>query len=582
MVLGGVPKLLPLDTAAARIRETRREATKARGGAPYFFVCGAGISVPSVPLAWAIEKECRDRAESLGLTLGQPPADADAAARYSFWLEQAYPDADQRRAYFREKIADRPLTDANLRLAHLLSSGALTRCLVTPNFDDFASRSLALFGRPHVVCDHPATTARVDLDSDDPQIIHVHGTYWFYDLINTDDEIAARAEGMRGGPGMSELLGDLLGRRVPLVIGYSGWEGDVIMKALKRRLKTPLRNQLYWFCFDRPAVDGLPSWLREHPNVCFVVPEASERQPAEQVFDALLATLRAPAPALTRDPLAFFAKRLRKSAPERAKGTPDPYFFEEVVARVERAAALVGAQRMSDAKERIESVRDAVRGGRYDLAARRARAVELRGLERERIEELLDALWPACAQPGLDPREDARVYDTFLRIADSRPTARIKRGRLTGALIGRVGALLRADHPRKARRALEDARTRLAGELEAMPRARQRLMLFEARIHARSGATDRALEAYDSLRTAFGRSRDRRIREGVIRAAIEAAELALQGGYPDRALARLAPYREEGPALGRITGEVHLLEAEAYEALGQPAEATAARARATR
>ncbi|MAQ19426.1 MAG: hypothetical protein CMN30_32085 [Sandaracinus sp.] len=571
-------KLLPLDTAAARIRETGREAQKGRGGAPYFFICGAGISVPSVPLAWAIEKECRDRAESLGLTLGTPPA--DPAGRYSFWLEQAYPDADQRRAYFRQKIVGRPLTDANLRLAHLLSSGALTRCLVTPNFDDFASRALTLFGRPHVVCDHPATTARIDLDSDDPQIIHVHGTYWFYDLINTDDEIAARAQGMRGGPGMSELLGDLLGRRVPLVVGYSGWEGDVVMQALKRRLQAPLRNQLYWFCFDRAAATALPDWLRDHPNVCLVVPADGERQPAERVFDALLAALRVEAPALTRDPLAFFAKRLRESAPERAPGAPDPYFFDDVVSRVEKAAALVGSQRSSDTKERIESVRDAVRGGRYDLAARRARGIELRGMEKARVEELLEALWPACAQPGLDPKEDARVFDTFVSILDERPTAEVKRGRLASVLIGRVGAQLRADHPRKARRALEDARTRLTEDLPGMPRARQRLQLFDARIHAHNGADERALETYDALRQAFGRSRDRRIREGVIRAGVEAAEIEVRLGHADRALRRLDPYRDPSPspALQRVTSDVHRVAALAHEALGQHAEAAAARA----
>ena len=586
--LESVSTLLPLETAAARIRETVRESRKPRathGSAPYFFVCGAGISVPSVPLSWAIQKECRDRAESLGLASGKAPS--DPAGQYSFWLEQAYPDADQRRAYFRDKILGRPLTDANLRLAHLLAASAVSRCLVTPNFDDFASRALGLFGRPHVVCDHPATTARIDLDGEDPQIIHVHGTYWFYDLINTDDEIDGRAKGMRGGPGMGELLGELLARRVPLVVGYAGWEGDVIMSALKRRLKTSLRNQLYWFCFSRESVDALPAWVRDHPNVCFVVPEPGDRQPAEQVFDALLGALRVDAPALTRDPLGFFADRLRQSAPERAPGSPDPYFFDEVVARVERAAALVGAQRTSDARARIESVRDAVRRGRYDLAARRARALELRGLERGRVEELLDALWPACAHAGVDPKEDARVYEAFLQVVDARPTARVRRGRLASVLIGRVAALHRAGHPRKARRALEDARTRLASDLAEMPRARQRLLLFDGRIHAKAGRDERALEVYDAIRSEFGRSRDRRVREGVIRAGVEAAALLVAAGREAEAQKQLAPYVGEGsvvPALRRVTTDALVVAARAEEALGDvgAAERLRERARALR
>ncbi|MCA9612271.1 MAG: hypothetical protein KC586_05890, partial [Myxococcales bacterium] len=112
--------ILSLRTAAVRIRETRRAAAKRgrhAGPSPYFFVCGAGISVPSVPLAWQIQEECRERATSLGLATGSAPS--DPAGAYSYWLEQAFPDPEQRRAYFRKAIDGKPLTDANLRLAHL-------------------------------------------------------------------------------------------------------------------------------------------------------------------------------------------------------------------------------------------------------------------------------------------------------------------------------------------------------------------------------------------------------------------------------------------------------------------------------
>lgn len=506
--------LLDLPTAAARIRETRRAAASRRAPSPYFFVCGAGISVPSVPLAWAIEKECKERATALGLATGDGPD--DPAGGYSYWLEQAYPDPDQRRAYFREKIEGRPLTDANLRLAHLLSDGALTRFAVTTNFDDFLSRALHLFGQPHVVCDHPATTARIDLDATDVQLVHVHGTYWFYDLVNTDVEISDRARGARSGPGMSELLGDLLRSRAPLVTGYSGWEGDVLMTALQARLAAGLRHQLYWFCYTRDALVSLPGWLRGHPNVCFVVPEDGARLPADQVLDELLRTFKVEAPPLTRDPLGFFADRLRESAPRRAPDAPpDLYFFEDLVRRVEEAARRSVDPKSTEAA--IEGVRDAVRRGHYASAAQRAGRIALGGLSRKRREDLLAALWPAVSRGGRSANEDLRILDAFLRVIDASAKGKlpVSNGRYAAALIGRVGALLQLGHPRKARQAADDGIARLGRKLGRMPRAHHRLRRLRARALVAERRLDAALTEYEELRARFADATEARLRVSV-------------------------------------------------------------------
>lgn len=533
--------LLSLRTAAARIRETRRAARpRARHGAPspYFFVCGAGISVPSVPLAWQIQEACRERAISLGLATGEAPT--DAAGAYSYWLEQAFPDPDQRRAYFRGAIEGKPLTDANLRLAHLLADGALTSFLVTPNFDDFVSRALQLFGRSSVVCDHPATSARVDLDASDPQVVHVHGTYWFYDLVNTDAEIRARASGMRDGPGMGELLGDLLRARVPLVVGYSGWEGDVIMTALRARLTAgALRHQLYWFCYSRAAYEALPAWLREHPNACFVLGESDAALPADQVFDELLRVFEVDAPPLTRDPLAFYADQLRRWAPVRpATATPDPYFFEDVIRRLERASRLLGddARKIEPA---LEQIRDAIRRGRYGLAAKRANAIELKPLRMEQLRRLLEALWAAVSRGGRTPKEELELHAAFLRIVDERPRAPVEKGRLAGVLIARAAAHLASGAADAARAAVSDARARLGPELEKMPRARHRLARLEARALLAADRREEALAIYDALETRFARAVEPRLRASVASAGRERAELLIGLGRADDALAAL-------------------------------------------
>lgn len=496
------PQLLDLDTAAARIRESAKgQSAKGHRPSPWFFVVGAGVSCPSIPLAWGITTACQQRAESLGLACGGPPPAPSAA--YGYWLTQAYPDPDQRRAYFRGLIEGRPISEANLRLAHLLASGAVTNIAVTTNFDDFISRGLHLFGRPHVVCDHPATSARIDLDAQEPQIVHVHGTYWFYDLVNTEVEMGERAgrgaahpegsgpEGsgpdgsVRSEPEMGELLDTLLRSRSPLVVGYSGWEGDVIMTALRRRLRRGLKHTLYWFCFDRDSPASMPPWLALHPNVCFVVPDADAppsraAQPADRVFDALLRSFRVAAPRLTTDPLGFVADQLRGSMPEPPKngGAADPYYFGEVLRRVERGGELEQRDR-KDREAAIERVRDAVRRSRYGQAASQAANIPARSLDAAGHRALLDALWPAAARGGAHPKEELRIYDTYLTVVDRRPRVAIHRGRLAAVLIARSAALLAQGKSRNAVRAAREALERLGAD--KMPRARLRLQLLEAR-----------------------------------------------------------------------------------------------------
>src|SRR5439155_7544974 len=107
------------------------------------------------------------------------------------------------------------------------------------------------------------------------QIVHVHGSYLFYDCANLRGEIVGRAQLDRETSlTMVGLLDNVLWARSPIVVGYSGWEGDVIMSALKRRLGggQPLGHTVYWVCYKREAAAQLPEWLRANGNVRFVVP----------------------------------------------------------------------------------------------------------------------------------------------------------------------------------------------------------------------------------------------------------------------------------------------------------------------
>jgi hypothetical protein len=133
-------------------------------------------------------------------------------------MDAAFPQAEQRRKYLQEKVQGKNISPATLRLAHLLQDGRIARTVVTPNFDDFLTRALTLFGVPHIICDHPHTVRRLATQSETRQILNVHGTYWFYDCCNLKGEIKQRTQD--GAASVSSFLANLLWQSSPIVIGH--------------------------------------------------------------------------------------------------------------------------------------------------------------------------------------------------------------------------------------------------------------------------------------------------------------------------------------------------------------------------
>ncbi|MCU0585575.1 MAG: caspase family protein [Desulfobacterales bacterium] len=353
--------LLDLSPAVMEIRQACDELSESAHRSPFFFIVGAGISHPPVPLAASVIAHCREVATHYQRAI--PPAAGQALDEYSHWFGLAYPGARQRQQYLRSLIEKKPLSLASLRLAHLLSSHKLTNLVVTTNFDDFIARALRLFGEEPAVCDHPRTVGRIDRERADIQILHVHGSYLFYDCANLRGEVTDRARPDEETSFTTVgLLDSLLWSRSPLVIGYSGWEGDVIMSALKRRLRggNPLAQSAYWFCYRRADHARLPGWLRDSPDVRFVVPSersaesvsaaragvadragarGEERTPEPElqaftVFDQLNRAFDIGPPALFENPIESFAKSLEAALPGSDGTAGDPYAFKALVERL--------------------------------------------------------------------------------------------------------------------------------------------------------------------------------------------------------------------------------------------------------
>lgn len=413
-------RVISLGQAVREIRGAAEGRTKAGRGAahsPFFLIVGAGISHPPVPLARDIEALCRQR-----IAQESPdwkfPEGASPFERYAACMETAFPSAEQRRLFLHEQMRSVRLSAANLRLAHLLGAGHLTNLVFTPNFDEMLSQALRFLGYPVVVCDHPAMTGRLDPYRNEIQVVHVHGTHWFYDLRNLKSEIRVAAARNSLTPlSLPDLLAAVLLTRSPLVVGYSGWEGDVLMTSLRKRLRHQLRSNLYWFCFRRSEIEALPAWLKDHVDVRFVVSDAPGPAgpavrlpdpatdegstepvlPARKVFEELILALGLEAPELSRDPLGFLDSYLRRHLdPGDAgeDGEADPFLIASTLARVRRAVDREREEtlRPDQAAARLEEVLDAVRKSDYSAALAAARTLDLGRLQPEHRIELERAL----------------------------------------------------------------------------------------------------------------------------------------------------------------------------------------------
>jgi hypothetical protein len=158
---------------------------------------------------------------------------------------------------------------------------------------------------------------------------------------------------------MTSLLDKIMSRHSPIVVGYSGWEGDVIMTALKRRLTSGLPNNLYWFCYERAGLEPLRAFFRNHADVCLVLPpDAPARestattdelpamaekllpgtasQPtlsAQLVLDTFVNNFTAEAPKIFLDPIGFFLDQLTRIIHD-CEDTKSLFCYKHVVATV--------------------------------------------------------------------------------------------------------------------------------------------------------------------------------------------------------------------------------------------------------
>ena len=350
---------MDLETAAAEISR----ASSLRPDS-FFFMVGAGVSAPCIPLASQVIEDCRQRVKEAGKRVRMPDLDEDA---YAVALEQAFPSRVARRDYFNELVRCAPLTLANMVLAQLLADGQLTRLVVTTNFDRQVEQGLDLHRAPYLVCDHPGMITRLDNPPPGHALVcHLHGSHLYYDLKNTRNEIDSVGE-----PEFADLrtfLDTQLRTKSPIVVGYSGWEHDMFMRTLRVRLEAQsmLAAPIYWFCYNRSAEASLPEWLRDHESVRCVAPaihmvgdgEADKFSlPANQVLDAIARHAGLLAPEFVTDPLHALQLRVNLHIESHSdSAVPDRWGYHLVQPRlraISECAGLLPLEATQALRERV-------------------------------------------------------------------------------------------------------------------------------------------------------------------------------------------------------------------------------------
>jgi MoaA/NifB/PqqE/SkfB family radical SAM enzyme len=317
--------IIDIEQAIREIASSYSGSTAERG--PFFFVAGAGISTPEVPLAEEIKNLLRKE-----IQVALEPKPRTQLEEWSRLFESAHPQPEQRREFFEGLIRGKPIPRASLRIARLLGDQGLANTLVTPNFDDFVVRALRLLGIEVNVYDRPEAISKVDWRSSVSQVVHVHGIYRDYDIANLDGEVQQNNNLQRLD------LWSLLRDKSPLVLGYSGWSEDVIMTALRETLSgNPyLKHNLYWFCYTPKEASALPAWLINHRSIRVVVADRSndaKTLDACWVLDRLTESLRLEAPEVAFDPLGASVRNLRGSLSkeENSGDWKDLYLFSQQV-----------------------------------------------------------------------------------------------------------------------------------------------------------------------------------------------------------------------------------------------------------
>lgn len=333
-------KIIDLKQAVSLIWQTveLNKSEKGQAIVPYVFIVGAGISMPEITGANGIINHCKEVVENLYkdnqelLSVIKDMAEKYEERPdlyYSYWFEQAYRNKYHRQKYLEKIITEAKISSGNLLLAQILNTRKIATTVITPNFDDQLLQSLYLMGDYKVfAANNVLDNIALMTDTSQVQIVHVHGTYKFYDCCNLEREVLKVSQ-ESGIKSTANAIDDFLKMHAPIVIGYSGWEQDVIMTRIRERLQYDLPFNMIWFCYTQEDYDSLPDWLKESSDVCFVMPVTKKDDkgetlktieknylPAKEVLSAIISMFKISLPSLLANPIDYILQLTQSILPD--------------------------------------------------------------------------------------------------------------------------------------------------------------------------------------------------------------------------------------------------------------------------
>lgn len=192
-----------------------------------------------------------------------------AADEYGFYIRACFPIADDRRAFFQEKVRGAQPHIGYRLLCHLAKAD-LVRSVWSTNFDGLPARAAANFSLTpfEVGIDTQGRVAR-PASAGELLCVSLHGDYRYDELKNTPEELQRQEEALR------RALIDELRQRTLIVCGYSGRDGS-IMEALHAACAEQGTGALYWCGYgdgDVPEpIARLIAHARAHGRQAFYVP----------------------------------------------------------------------------------------------------------------------------------------------------------------------------------------------------------------------------------------------------------------------------------------------------------------------
>ena len=180
-----------------------------------------------------------------------------SSEEYGIYIQHCFPIANDRRAFFQEKIRDaRPYIGYQL-LCHLAQAD-LMRSVWTTNFDGLVARAAARFS---------LTPLEVGIDTQDrlPQevskgellCVSLHGDYRYDKLKNTPNELQRQENDLR-----NTLINEM--RSMPVVVcGYSGRDNS-IMESLQAAFSEAGGGTLYWCGYSDGDISERVALLIRH------------------------------------------------------------------------------------------------------------------------------------------------------------------------------------------------------------------------------------------------------------------------------------------------------------------------------